>query len=220
MRSLIELPGLNVSSLATTVPGHAPRVMRLMRTIGVWPMASRMLLAIHGAVQPAPRVRRSSSHAARLVCVGSVVRSAVSCGVCPSRPMQADAVERHGRVAGHERHVGGAGAIGADRGHRSERQRLADAAVEVEQRARCRRRRPSADTRRRTSACRACAASDAATTSCIDVFARSNCSLDSARRSPVTTAVAATTLSLPAAEAARFGRRRAARRCRRRSDPG
>ncbi len=39
MRSLIELPGLNVSILATTVASVAPRVRRLMRTIGVAPMA-------------------------------------------------------------------------------------------------------------------------------------------------------------------------------------
>ena len=38
MRSLIELPGLNVSTLAKTVPLTTPRVMRLMRTIGVSPI--------------------------------------------------------------------------------------------------------------------------------------------------------------------------------------
>ena len=46
MRSLAELPGLNVSSLARTVPGTTPWVMRLMRTRGVWPMVSRMVSAI------------------------------------------------------------------------------------------------------------------------------------------------------------------------------
>ena len=43
MRSLIELPGLKVSSFARTVAGITPRVMRLMRTSGVLPIASRML---------------------------------------------------------------------------------------------------------------------------------------------------------------------------------
>src|SRR5262245_19816600 len=46
IRSLIELPGLNVSSLTTTVLSLTPRLMRLMRTIGVLPMVSRMLLEI------------------------------------------------------------------------------------------------------------------------------------------------------------------------------
>ena len=45
MRSLIELPGLKVSSLTRTVPGTS-RAIRLIRTIGVWPMVSRMVLAI------------------------------------------------------------------------------------------------------------------------------------------------------------------------------
>ncbi len=46
MRSLMEFPGLKVSTFASTVAGITPRVMLLMRTIGVWPMASRMLLQI------------------------------------------------------------------------------------------------------------------------------------------------------------------------------
>ena len=46
MRSLIELPGLKVSILASTVPLTTPLVMRLMRTIGVSPMASRMVSQI------------------------------------------------------------------------------------------------------------------------------------------------------------------------------
>src|SRR6266542_10999 len=46
MRSLIELPGLNVSSLTSTVAGMTPRVIELMRTIGVPPMASRIVLQI------------------------------------------------------------------------------------------------------------------------------------------------------------------------------
>jgi hypothetical protein len=43
IRSLIELPGLNVSSLTRTVAEIRPFVMELMRTIGVSPMASRMV---------------------------------------------------------------------------------------------------------------------------------------------------------------------------------
>ena len=39
MRSLIELPGLKVSSLATTVAFTIPFVILLMRIIGVSPMA-------------------------------------------------------------------------------------------------------------------------------------------------------------------------------------
>src|SRR5438045_917025 len=42
MRSLMELPGLNVSILATTSAAMTPRVMRLIRTIGVCPMTSKM----------------------------------------------------------------------------------------------------------------------------------------------------------------------------------
>src|SRR5262245_16359619 len=46
MRSLIELPGLNVSIFARTVPLTMPLVIRLMRTIGVPPMASRIVSQI------------------------------------------------------------------------------------------------------------------------------------------------------------------------------
>src|SRR2546427_5868750 len=46
MRSLIEFPGLNVSSLASTAPLMTPWVIRLMRTIGVLPIASRMVWQI------------------------------------------------------------------------------------------------------------------------------------------------------------------------------
>ena len=46
IRSLIELPGLNVSTFASTVALTTPRVMELMRTIGVSPIASRMLAQI------------------------------------------------------------------------------------------------------------------------------------------------------------------------------
>ena len=44
IRSLIELPGLKVSSLASTVASVRSRVIALMRTSGVCPMVSRMLL--------------------------------------------------------------------------------------------------------------------------------------------------------------------------------
>jgi hypothetical protein len=50
MRSLIEFPGLNVSSFARTVAFTLGRVIRLMRTMGVSPIASRMLLQIFFAV--------------------------------------------------------------------------------------------------------------------------------------------------------------------------
>ena len=43
---MIELPGLNVSTFARTVAEMTPCVIELMRTIGVFPMASRMLLQI------------------------------------------------------------------------------------------------------------------------------------------------------------------------------
>src|SRR5437899_495113 len=46
MRSLIELPGLNVSILTSTVASTRPRVILLMRTIGVSPIASRMVSQI------------------------------------------------------------------------------------------------------------------------------------------------------------------------------
>src|SRR5438045_6655716 len=44
MRSLIELPGLKVSILASTVASVTPFVIALMRTSGVWPMVSRIVL--------------------------------------------------------------------------------------------------------------------------------------------------------------------------------
>src|SRR5262249_26398796 len=46
IRSLIELPGLNVSIFARTAPLITPFVIRLMRTIGVSPIASRMFARI------------------------------------------------------------------------------------------------------------------------------------------------------------------------------
>jgi hypothetical protein len=46
MRSFSEFPGLKVSSLASTVASVTPRVIALMRTSGVLPMVSRMLLEI------------------------------------------------------------------------------------------------------------------------------------------------------------------------------
>ena len=50
MRSLIELPGLNVSILATTSAATTPLGMRLSRTIGVSPMVSRMESQIFFAI--------------------------------------------------------------------------------------------------------------------------------------------------------------------------
>ena len=46
MRSLIELPGLKVSTLARTVAFTSPSVIAWMRTSGVSPMASRMVSQI------------------------------------------------------------------------------------------------------------------------------------------------------------------------------
>ena len=45
IRSLMELPGLKVSSLAKTSAATSPCVMRLMRTSGVSPITPRMLSA-------------------------------------------------------------------------------------------------------------------------------------------------------------------------------
>ncbi len=53
IRSLIELPGLKVSILASTVASVTPRVIWLMRTSGVLPMVSRILLQI----LPSGRIR-------------------------------------------------------------------------------------------------------------------------------------------------------------------
>ena len=61
MRSLIELPGLNVSSLATTVALTSPRVILLMRTIGVWPIASRIVALMLMAGRPVLSVTRRRS---------------------------------------------------------------------------------------------------------------------------------------------------------------
>src|SRR5438309_1315110 len=52
IRSLIELPGLNVSSLASTVALTSPLVRALIRTIGVPPMASRMVAQTFFTVVP------------------------------------------------------------------------------------------------------------------------------------------------------------------------
>src|SRR3954447_5616816 len=51
MRSLIELPGLNVSIFASTVPLTMPLVILLIRTIGVSPIASRMVSPIFFTIQ-------------------------------------------------------------------------------------------------------------------------------------------------------------------------
>jgi hypothetical protein len=48
IRSLMELPGLNVSILASTSASVTPRVIALIRTSGVLPMASRTVLAMGG----------------------------------------------------------------------------------------------------------------------------------------------------------------------------
>src|SRR5258708_29651163 len=86
MRSLIELPGLVVSIFASTVP-LTSRVMELILTSGVCPMASRMLLKtflsltdqeyrVAGDYRPG-WLRRYKRTAARLVWLGDVERSAV-----------------------------------------------------------------------------------------------------------------------------------------------
>ena len=54
IRSLMELPGLKVSIFARTVPLITPRVMRLMRTSGVLPIASRMVSQIFFTSQSIP----------------------------------------------------------------------------------------------------------------------------------------------------------------------
>src|SRR5213593_744180 len=46
IRSLIELPGLKVSSFASTSAFTTPLVIELIRTMGVSPMASRIVAAI------------------------------------------------------------------------------------------------------------------------------------------------------------------------------
>jgi len=51
IRSLIELPGLNVSSLTSTSASMSPRVIAWTRTIGVFPMASRIVSQILGPVE-------------------------------------------------------------------------------------------------------------------------------------------------------------------------
>src|SRR5262245_23212391 len=68
MRSLIELPGLNVSSLTSTSASITPRVMLWMWTIGVLPMASRMVSQIFrsGDVATALILRRCEHLSHRL----------------------------------------------------------------------------------------------------------------------------------------------------------
>ena len=58
MRSLIELPGLNVSTLTSTSALITPWVMRLILTIGVLPMASRIVLLM-GFTQRLPARSRA-----------------------------------------------------------------------------------------------------------------------------------------------------------------
>ena len=71
IRSLMELPGLKVSSLARTVASITPRVIALIRTMGVRPMAFRIVSATGGitrgyypldAPPVAPSRRRRSRH--------------------------------------------------------------------------------------------------------------------------------------------------------------
>src|SRR4029450_10662985 len=71
IRSLIELPGLKVSSLTRTVPLTSPRVSRLTRTIGVSPMASRIVsqifftTSVYTAASHAPIDRHATRHRRR-----------------------------------------------------------------------------------------------------------------------------------------------------------
>src|SRR5215471_6338087 len=83
MRSLIELPGLKVSTFARTVPLMMPFVMRLMRTSGVSPMASRMVSQIFfmmcsAAVQGRPHSCRQSIfiRMPRLIAAPTVIAAA------------------------------------------------------------------------------------------------------------------------------------------------
>ncbi len=57
MRSFSEFPGLKVSSLARTVASVTPRVIALMRTSGVLPIVSRMLLEMPRTASTRERLR-------------------------------------------------------------------------------------------------------------------------------------------------------------------
>src|SRR5205814_31333 len=63
IRSLIELPGLNVSSFTSTVPLTTPFVIRLMRTIGVSPIASRIVSQIFFTRSSLYSSRETARHA-------------------------------------------------------------------------------------------------------------------------------------------------------------
>src|SRR4051812_9953290 len=85
MRSLIELPGLKVSTLARTVPLTMPFVIRLMRTSGVSPMASRIVSQIlfmadgcccRAALQGCPRCQSILIRMPRLIAAPTVIAAA------------------------------------------------------------------------------------------------------------------------------------------------
>ena len=59
MRSLIELPGLVVSILASTSALTTPLGMRLRRTSGVLPIVSRMLLQMRVGMSGGAEARHS-----------------------------------------------------------------------------------------------------------------------------------------------------------------
>src|SRR5687768_12951 len=75
IRSLIEFPGLKVSIFASTVASMTPRVMRLMRTIGVLPMTSRMFPATLRTVMG---MMLSDRLAARGLAIGGLWRGRLS----------------------------------------------------------------------------------------------------------------------------------------------
>src|SRR5262245_7055002 len=77
MRSLMELPGLKVSIFARTSALTMPRVIELMRTIGVWPMASRIVSQIFFIRSCQPRTTPDKvTHMPRLIEQPTVIKSA------------------------------------------------------------------------------------------------------------------------------------------------
>ena len=144
--------------------------------------------------------------AARLVWLGSVVRSAVSAGGVVVVSHQADAVDDARHLAGDERHVGRARSIGADGGHWPEAEILAHLVVDGEQ--------PRVALGRRQRGIAVCEGQRR-----LGLRQRvrrrppawpgarlSSWSFDSVRRSPVTMARSATTFFLPNAVPAALGR--------------
>ena len=139
----------------------------------------------------APWPSRCSSRAARLVCEGSVVEIRGLLRRVVAVAHQADAVEHHLDVAGGERHVGRAGAIGIDRGRPGRRRRRGSPGRRARAGARCPGPARAADSLRRRSASTRRAAADVGDDRPHPrLRALSNCSADSARRSPITTACA------------------------------